>query len=257
MRAFRRIASSVLIFCLLPLVTLAAPQAAKPAKKRSSGEPTWEEMKAKIENHWKNAAPNETILNIEKKGELEFTEERGTTTTLWDWGWAATIKGREGSYCRQLALVTIERPNKTRARFEIAALYKLAGGRWVFAELAVGEVEELPDADTPPFPSNDEAAKIFTEAWTKLRPDFEVDSIEVLRKPDFGRYKQNFSLGYKLAVTVTGTATGRSSWVGKKVKCTPETYSSVLTWDAEKKAWVADERMIRNLNETRDCELLE
>lgn len=99
----------------------------------------------------------------------------------------------------------MERPNKTRARFTVAALYKLVGERWQFAEMPVSaEVEELPSADAPAFPSNEEAVKIFTEAWKKMRPDFDVNPMEVPGKPQFNQSKGRYWLTYKLAVNVTG-----------------------------------------------------
>ncbi len=216
--------------------------------------PAWSEMKVTIQQQWKTSYPNEKILSIEKKGEPEFTEEAGNTETIWDWGWEATFKGREGSYLRQTALVTVERANKTRARFTVAALYKYAGNRWLFAEMPVSaQIEELPGADSPSTPANDEAIKIFTEAWKKMRPDFDVNSIAVLGKPEFHHYGSKYWLTYKLEVNVTGTRKGERERFGKKYKCTPADFSSVLKWDAQNKAWAADEEMIKNINES-GCE---
>lgn len=253
-----RLVAVLCVLCLLPALSFAALQTKPKSKSGSASEvPTWTEMKAQIENQWKTTYPQEKILNIEKKGGPEFTQEAGNTETIWDWGWEQTFKGREGSYCRQTALVTVERPNKTRARFTVAVLYKRGGNRWEFAELPVGTVEELPGADSPGIPANEDAVKILTEAWGRARPDFEVKSIEVLGKPEYHHSGPRTWLTYKLAVEVTGTKKGSRESYGKKFKCTPADYSSVLKWDAQNKVWGADEDMIKNINESAYCEAAE
>lgn len=236
------------VLCLFPALSLAAYQS---PKSRSAGEvPGWTEMKAQIENHWKTTYPQEKILNIEKKGQPEFTVEAGNTDSIWDWGWEEDFKGREGSYCRQTALVTVERANKTRARFTVAVLYKRAGNRWDFAEVPVGPVEELPGADAPGTPSDEEAVKVFMKAWGKVRPDFEVKSISLLGKPEYHHSGPRTWLTYKLAVEVTGTKNGSQKSYGKKFKCEPADYSSMLKWDAQNKVWGADEDAIKDFNES-------
>lgn len=92
----------------------------------------------------------------------------------------------------------MERANKSRARFHVAAVYKRAGRTWQFSELPVGEVEELTsDKDLP---TDGQAIKIFEEAWGKLRPDFAVNSIAVLGKPEFHRSEARHWITYRLAV---------------------------------------------------------
>ena len=261
-RAMRLILPAALAGVLLAVTPVAA-QAAKP-RRASSSPPSWTTMKALLEKKWKETGPTETIIAIEKVGEPEFAVETGKTETLsstnysWDWDWnlsettvSSTIKGREGLYARQTAVATVERANKTRARFTVAALYKKMGSQWQFAEMPVGKVEELAGAGAPTQPSSAEASRIFAEGWKNARPDFTVDSVEVLAKPEFHQYQNRYWLSYKLAVNVTGTAKGSP---GKKFKCSPSDDSSVLKWDADKKAWLADESVIRIINESAWCE---
>ena len=99
-------------------------------------------------------------------------------------------------------------------------------------------------------PSSAQAAAIFTEAWKKLRPDFDVHSVEVL-KSEPKQYQDRRWITYKLAITATGTDKGSRSMYQKKYRCTPEDYSSVLKLEGGN--WVADDKMIRDLNESRDC----
>src|SRR3954468_2389191 len=172
--------------------------AAKPATMAGAAIPPWTTMETLLRKEWATRHPSETILKMEKIGDPTYSDEPGKTETFsstsssgvenWeDWSthdtsWSTTIKGREGSYLRQKVDVTAERTNKTKAKFSVAALYKLAGGKWTFAEMPVGKVEELAAAGAPAQPSDADAAKIFTAAWTDVRPDFKVSSIKVTGK---------------------------------------------------------------------------
>ena len=101
-------------------------------------------------------------------------------------------------------------------------------------------------------PSNAQAAAIFAEAWNKHRPDFDVHSVEVL-KSEPKQHQDRRWITYKLAITATGTDKGSRSMYQKKYRCTPEDYDSVLK--LEDGNWVADDKMIKNVNESRDCAL--
>ena len=101
-------------------------------------------------------------------------------------------------------------------------------------------------------PSNAQAVAIFTEAWKKMRPDFEVHSVEVL-KSEPKQYQERRWINYKLAIEATGTDKGSRAMYEKKYRCTPEDYSSVLKLEGGN--WAPDTNMIRDVNESRDCSL--
>jgi hypothetical protein len=101
-------------------------------------------------------------------------------------------------------------------------------------------------------PSNAQAIQLFTEAWKKHRPDFDVHSVEVL-KSETKQHQDRRWITYKLAITATGTDKGSRAMYQKKYRCTPEDYSSVLKLEGG--AWVPDTKMIANVNESRDCNL--
>ncbi|MGH8673049.1 MAG: hypothetical protein ACREVG_01930 [Burkholderiales bacterium] len=88
--------------------------------------------------------------------------------------------------------------------------------------------------------------------WKKHRPDFEVHSVEVL-KSEPKQYQERRWINYKLAITATGTDKGSREMHQKKYRCTPEDYSSVLKMEGGN--WVADDKMIKIVNESRDCAL--
>lgn len=98
-------------------------------------------------------------------------------------------------------------------------------------------------------PGDADAAKVFTQAWGRLRPDFTVTSLTVKSK-EVKSYQERRWINYKLAIMVTGTDQGSKSMAGKKYLCEPADYSSVLKWDAEAKMWKPDEGMIRDFNES-------
>jgi hypothetical protein len=231
--------------------------------------PPWATMESLLRKEWATRHPSETILKMEKVGDPTYSDEPGKTETFtgssssgvenwedWSWhenSWSTTIKGREGSYLRQKVDVTAERANKTKAKFSVAALYKLTGKTWTFAEMPVGKVEELATAGSPSQPTDAEAVKIFSAAWASTRPDFNVNSMKVQGK-DFNQSKGNVWLKYKLAVDVTGTAKASAKYKSKNFLCTPPDYTSVLKFDKTKSAWVADESPIRDMNEDGQCE---
>ena len=101
-------------------------------------------------------------------------------------------------------------------------------------------------------PTSAQAVTIFTEAWKKLRPDFSVESIQVL-KSEVKQYQERRWIMYKLAITATGTDKGSREMYQKKYRCTPEDYSSVLKLEGGN--WVADGKRITYVSESRDCAL--
>lgn len=220
----------------------------------AQGAMSWPTVQKLLTEHWKKTYPSEKILRIEKKGDLQYyaTERRTETTDYWGWFWETRMIERNGAFARQVALVTVERANKTQARFEVAALFERTGNAWQSKGVAVRDAKDLTAAKAGDLPSSAQAAAIFTAAWKKSRPDFDVHSVEVL-KSEPKQHEDKRWITYKLAITATGTDKGSRSMYQKKYRCTPEDYSSVLKLEGG--SWVADEKMIRDVNESRDCSL--
>src|SRR3989304_5398913 len=105
----------------------------------------WPAVRKQIETDWKKGYAKEKILRIEKKGPLQYysSERRTELLESWGWVWGSVTIETQGAYARQVAHVTIERPNKTQARFEVAALYQRAGNGWNYRKLAVGDSKDL------------------------------------------------------------------------------------------------------------------
>jgi len=214
----------------------------------------WPTVRKQIEADWKKGYATEKILRIEQKGPVQYysSERRTELLESWGWVWGTRIVETQGAFARQVAHVTVERANKTLARFEVAALYQRAGNAWGYRQMAVGNVEDLSAQKAGDLPSSAQAAAIFTEAWKKHRPDFSVESIEVL-KSEAKQHQERRWITYKLAIVATGTDKGSREMYQKKYRCAPEDYSSVLKLEGG--SWVADDKMIKNVNESRDCAL--
>jgi hypothetical protein len=258
------------LIALLLAVPLAAQQptqsgAPTAAKVGGAVVPTWVTMETLIRKEWAERYPRESIALIEKIGEPKFTDEPGKVETtsssasssVWDWSWnetswSTTTKGREGAFLRQTMIVTAERPNKTRAKFTVAALYKLTGTTWQFVEMPVGKVEEIAGAGAPVQPSDAEAAKLFRDAWTANRPDFTTDAVKINAR-EFHQSGGRVWITFKLAIDATGTEKGPAAFKGKRVVCEPADYSSQLKWDKDAAKWVADANSISMVNETSAC----
>jgi hypothetical protein len=218
------------------------------------GAMSWPAVRAQLEAHWKKTYPTEKILNIEQKGQLEYyaTERRTEVDFSWGWVWDSRIIERNGAFARQVANVTVERANKTQARFEMAALFERMGNAWQSKGIVVRASQDVSAAKAGDLPSSAQAAAAFTDAWRKHRPDFDVHSVEVLKSEPKQSGDRRW-ITYKLAITATGTDKGSRSMYQKKYRCTPEDYSSVLKLEGGK--WMPDMNMIRDVNEARDCSL--
>ena len=215
---------------------------------------SWSNVQAQLREHWKKTYPAEKILKIEKKGGLQYysTDRQTQTTDYWGWFWETKTIERNGAFARQVAAVTVERANKTQAQFEVAALFERQGNAWQSKGVAVRDSKDLSAAKAGDLPSHAQAATIFTDAWKKLRPDFAVEKVEVLKSEPKQSGERRW-ITYKLAITATGTDKGSQSMYQKKYRCTPEDYSSVLKLEGG--SWVVDANMIKNVNEARECSL--
>ena len=220
----------------------------------AQGAMSWSTIEKQMREHWKKTYPTEKILKIEQKGKLEYyaTERQTQTTDYWGWFWETKVIERNGAFARQVANVTVERANKTQASFEVAALFERMGNNWQSKGVAVRASKDLTAAKAGDLPSSAQAVAIFTEAWKKHRPDFAVEKIEVLKSEPKSHQERRW-ITYKLAIIATGTDKGSQSMYQKKYRCTPEDYSSVLKLEGGN--WVPDDKMIKNINEARDCSL--
>jgi hypothetical protein len=214
----------------------------------------WPAVRAQLDAHWKKTYPNEKVLRIEQKGPPQYyaTERRTETDSFWGWVWETRTIETQGAFARQVALVTAERPSGTQARFEVASVFQREGKAWQFKEIRLGKVEEISAAKAGDLPSHAQAADLFKQAWVKNRPDFDLQSVEVL-KSEPKQHQDKRWITYKLAIVATGTDKGSREMYQKKYRCTPEDYSSVLKLEGG--AWVPDLQMIKNVNESRDCSL--
>ena len=220
----------------------------------------WPEVKRKIEEHWKTTAPRERVLSVKKQGGPQYSASQRVTNTAhigssWYSAWITSYKTVQGSFARQVALVTVERANKSQARFEVAALYRGEGKSWHFDKIAIGPVTELGAPGDPALPGEAAALAIFREAWAGADNGLEVTSMKLLAPPKLAGTPKRRVLRYLLEVSATGTAKASKKYQGQSLVCRPADYSSVLVWDKASDAWKADVSMIKIINEDRVCDL--
>jgi hypothetical protein len=215
---------------------------------------SWPAVRKHIEASWKQSYPTEKILKMEPKGKIQYYSSETTrdVTSSWGWFWEERVIERQGAFARQVVHVTVERANKTQALFEVAAVFERKGNVWQYRSTAPGKVTDLTAAKAGDLPSHAQAAEIFKAAWKQHRPDFDVQSIEV-KKSEPKSYQERRWINYNLAITATGTDKGSREMYQKKYLCTPSDYSSVLKFEGGN--WVADDKMIKNINESADCKL--
>src|SRR3954467_8991077 len=142
----------------------------------------WPTVQKQLQQHWKATYPAERVVKIEPKGTIQYysTERRTEVDASWGWIWDSRVIETQGAFARQVALVTAERPDKTQARFEVAALFQNSGRQWQFRQIVVGKTEDLSAAKAGDLPSSADAVRIFTVAWKKTRVDFDVSGVDVL-----------------------------------------------------------------------------
>lgn len=220
----------------------------------------WPEVKRKIDAHWKTVAPTERVLSIRQKGKPQYSANQRVTNTThigssWYSAWITSYKTIHGSFARQVALVTVERKNKSKARFEVAALYRGEGKAWRFDKIAIGPVTELGAPGDPKQPTEAAALEIFRQAWASTRTELDVQSMKLLAPPKLAGTSKRRVLRYRLEVDARGTAKAPKKYQGQSLSCRPADYSSVLIWDATAGAWRADESMIKIINENRVCDI--
>lgn len=245
---------AILKIALLAALMLAAHAA------QAGGLLPWPEVKRKIEDHWKTAAPQERVLSIKQQGKPQYSASQRVTNSThigssWYSAWITSYETIQGSFARQVALVTVERANKSRARFEVAALYRGEGKSWLFDKIAIGPVTELGAPGDPAQPDEAAALNIFRQAWANMRADLEVKTMKLLAPPKLSGTSKRRVLRYRLEVGALGTDQASKKYQGQSLICRPADYSSVLIWDKERGAWRADESMIKIINEDRDCDI--
>jgi hypothetical protein len=247
--------STPIVRLALAAALVAGAASAHAQKAAGPGLPTWPDAQSKIEALWRATYPTEKVVSIDAKSAMEFSSTERVTETEW---WWSETKEINGAFARQPAFVLVERANKSRARFEVAVLYRGTDKKtYLFDKVVLGPVVEMgAPAGAPVAPSNVVAIGLFAEAWTKERPDFKNVAITVDGAPAINHSGPRNWLNYKLVIDAVGTEKGPKAFLGKAVKCKPADYASVLNWDATKSAWVVDASNVRNVNETSVCDLV-
>jgi hypothetical protein len=217
-----------------------------------------------LEESWKTCE-GFTVEGVQLKGEPEFQREPG----------ADRAKARRGYVYSAVVTAT----GTGAARLSTKGAGYQADGRfllwmdptqrtWSVDKRALRcnfqQVKEAPHVDEKPAsipgtqaaaPGDAAAQKAFQQAWTRARPDFEVKAVALSKPGEVHKSGAKSWVTCNLVIDVVGTSQGPKEWAGKKLRCTPEDFSSVINWSAADSAWVVDEKTVKDVNERGACVL--
>jgi len=151
-------------------------------------EVTFAVAKQDIQSWWKKSWPAETILEINAAGE-------GTSSVK-------VINLRKVPYYSVPAKVKVKRANGTVANFSISVIYKKPAEKWIFEDVATGNVqqEKASGQEPPPFA---EAEAMIRKGWMdKFTQEGhkEINILKVHPNPAFKAYGKRFWFTYRIDV---------------------------------------------------------
>ncbi len=139
---------------------------------------TWKEAEKSLRGAWAKGYPNEKILKIEQSGEPSSYEKFKSTgqTKIDSKGdkWEYYTKNK---FCRVPARVTVQQGANQRI-FNVSAIYRVAGKKFFFDDLGVGESEAVA-AKGQEAPAKDEIKRMITELWLQKNPNTKVEKVAI------------------------------------------------------------------------------
>jgi hypothetical protein len=175
-----------------------------------------------VESHWKKNWPAETILEIKSAGE-------GTSSLK-----VINNLGKVPCYSVP-AKVRVKRTNGSVATFSVWAIYKKPAQRWIFEDIATGNVqqEKASGQDEPPFV---EAEAAITKGWVdkfSSQGDTDTKILKIHSNPVFKAYGKGFSYTCQIDLEY---ATGRTRYQcqGQEVDLVKENAAAPWTFRAVK-----------------------
>ena len=147
--------------------------------------------KRDIESYWKRNWSAETIIEIKSAGE-------GTSSLK-------IINRRKVPYYSVPAKVRVKRANGSVATFSVSVIYKKPAERWIFEDVATGNVqqEKASGQDAPPFA---EAEAAITKGWGEKfssQGDTDIKILKIHPNPAFKAYGKSFWYIYRIDLEYT------------------------------------------------------
>lgn len=229
--------ATIVLACLWASPVAAYPPAAGPAPLAAAPpvEVPFTVAKKDIESWWKKAWSTETILEISPAGE-------GISSVK-------IVNLRKVPYYSAPARVKVKRANGTVATFSVSAIYKKPAEKWIFENVATGNVQEEKAAgqDPPPFA---EAEAMITKGWVdKFSPqgDTDIKILKVHPNPKFKAYGKRFWFIYLVDLEYTSAASRdlRKHCKGQEVDLVKENADAPWVFGAFQNTNVCEARPIK------------
>jgi hypothetical protein len=139
---------------------------------------TWKEADKSLRSAWAKGYPNEKILKIEQNGEPSSYEKfKATGQTKIDSKGDKWEYYTKNKFCRVPAKVTVQQGANQRI-FNVSAIYRIAGKKFVFDDLGVGESEAVA-AKGQEAPAKDEIKKMIADFWLEKNPNTKVEKVAI------------------------------------------------------------------------------
>ncbi len=188
--------------------------------------------KQDLEAHWKKSYPTETILEISSGGAGISSEK--------------IINLKKVPYYSVPAKVRVKRADGSVASFSVSVIYKKPAARWIFEDVATGNVqqEKASGQDAPPFA---EAEAMITQGWMgkfSQEGDTDIKILKVHPNPSFKAYGQRFWYRYRIDLEYT-SGNAHYTCQGQEVDLVKENAGAPWVFKALKNTGVCQGRNLR------------
>lgn len=151
---------------------------------------SWQEAEKAIRGAWGKKYPGEKILKVEANGEAtSYDKLKATGQTKIDSRGDKWEYYTKNTFCRVPGKVVAQQGSGKRV-FEVSAIFRKAGSKFVFDDLGVGESSAVAEAGQQA-PSKDEIKKLIAAHWVDLHPGSTVDKVAI----SDAEYKKDSSKG--------------------------------------------------------------
>jgi len=139
---------------------------------------SWKDAEKSLRSAWAKGYPNEKIITIEQNGEAStYDKMKATGQTKIDahgdkWEYYA-----KNTFCRVPAKVLVQQGGGKRI-FNVSAIFRKAGSKFVFDDMGVGESEAVAGAGQEA-PAKDDIKQLISAHWVELHPGTKVQKVAI------------------------------------------------------------------------------
>ena len=173
---------------------------------------SWKDADKALRAAWAKGYPKEKILKLESNGAPSSYEKmKPTGDTKIDEHGRTWEYYQKNTFCRVPAKAVVEQPSGPR-NFEISAIFRKDGSRFVFDDIGVGESTAVANAGQEA-PAKEEIKKLIAAYWEQQHPGSKVENVAISApelKKDTAKGRWWYTTGADIFITDTA---------GVKQKC--------------------------------------